>query len=113
MPAQQNDPLQHQPGSHPAAPDPPASGVFGAWVTIKKHKVVEWAIASIAFGYATLHGVQMLRETYDWSGMIAATALPKRRLNPFPKRGRAPPLPIDIAPFGPDQGKLIQTYGRL
>jgi hypothetical protein len=36
------------------------------WARIRRHKVVEWTLAYVAFGYALLHGVQMLRETFDW-----------------------------------------------
>jgi hypothetical protein len=36
------------------------------WGRIKRHKVVEWTLAYVAFGYAMLHGVQMLRETFEW-----------------------------------------------
>jgi hypothetical protein len=34
------------------------------WDQVKRHKVVEWTLAYVAFGYAVLHGVQMLRETF-------------------------------------------------
>ncbi len=44
---------------------------LGAWATIRRHKVVEWAIAYIAFGYAALHGVEMLREAYEWPGVVS------------------------------------------
>jgi TolB-like protein/Flp pilus assembly protein TadD len=44
-----------------------APGSVGIWPKIKRHKVVEWSLAYIAFGYATLHGSQMLRETFEWS----------------------------------------------
>src|SRR6516162_6439002 len=36
------------------------------WARLKRHKVVEWTLAYVAFGYALLHGVQMLREAFDW-----------------------------------------------
>jgi TolB-like protein/Tfp pilus assembly protein PilF len=36
------------------------------WARIRRHKVVEWTLAYVAFGYALLHGVQMLRETFEW-----------------------------------------------
>ena len=39
--------------SHP----PPDS----LWARILRHKVVEWTLAYVAFGYALLHSVQMLR----------------------------------------------------
>jgi hypothetical protein len=50
----------------PPSPQPPDS----SWARIKRHKVVEWTLAYVAFGYALLHGVQMLRETFDWSFLV-------------------------------------------
>jgi TolB-like protein len=35
------------------------------WNRIKRHKVVEWSLAYIAFGYAALHASQLLRETLE------------------------------------------------
>jgi fucose 4-O-acetylase-like acetyltransferase len=32
--------------------------------------VVEWSLAYVAFGYAALHGVVMLRETFEWSAGV-------------------------------------------
>jgi adenylate cyclase len=40
------------------------------WNRIKRHKVVEWTLAYVAFGYALLHGVQMLRETFEWPLLV-------------------------------------------
>jgi len=40
------------------------------WAKIKRHKVVEWTLAYLAFGYALLHGVQMLREAFDWPFLV-------------------------------------------
>src|SRR5262249_53883439 len=40
------------------------------WARIRRHKVVEWTLAYAAFGYALLHGVQMLRETFDWPYLV-------------------------------------------
>jgi TolB-like protein/tetratricopeptide (TPR) repeat protein len=37
-----------------------------AWGRIKRHKVVEWTLAYVAFGYALLHGVEMVREAFAW-----------------------------------------------
>jgi adenylate cyclase len=51
----------------PPSAEPPLSSL---WQRIKKHKLVEWAVAYIAFGYATLHGVGMLREAFDWPGIV-------------------------------------------
>jgi TolB-like protein/Flp pilus assembly protein TadD len=40
------------------------------WDRIKRHKVVEWTLAYVAFAYAVLHGVQMLRETFEWPLLV-------------------------------------------
>ena len=49
-----------------------AHSVTGAfiWDRIRQHKVVEWSLAYIAFGYAALHGSQMLRETLEWPASV-------------------------------------------
>ena len=36
------------------------------WETIKHHKVVEWTLAYVAFGYALLHGVEMVSDAFGW-----------------------------------------------
>jgi adenylate cyclase len=41
------------------------------WARIKRHKVVEWTLAYVAFGYALLHGVQMLREAFEWPLLVS------------------------------------------
>ena len=41
------------------------------WARIRRHKVVEWTLAYIAFGYALLHGVQMLREAFEWPLLVS------------------------------------------
>jgi TolB-like protein len=56
------------PVAHPVPPSPQPPDSF--WARIKRHKVVEWTLAYFAFGYALLHGVQMLRETFDWSFLV-------------------------------------------
>ena len=48
------------------------------WARIRRHKVVEWTLAYLAFGYALLHGVQMLGEAFEWPlivSTITATGL--------------------------------------
>jgi len=40
------------------------------WARIKRHKVVEWTLAYVAFGYTLLHGVQMLCETFEWPLLV-------------------------------------------
>jgi TolB-like protein/cytochrome c-type biogenesis protein CcmH/NrfG len=54
--------------SPPVAPAKPSPDDF--WARIRRHKVVEWTLAYVAFGYAMLHGVQMLRETFDWPFLV-------------------------------------------
>jgi len=54
--------------AHPVTPYPqPPDSV---WARVKHHKVVEWTLAYVAFGYALLHGIQMLRETFDWPFLV-------------------------------------------
>jgi serine/threonine-protein kinase len=50
-----------------ALPQPP----YPFWVRIRRHKVVEWTLAYVAFGYALLHGVQMLREAFEWPLLVS------------------------------------------
>jgi TolB-like protein/Flp pilus assembly protein TadD len=56
--------LAHPVTPHPLPPDP-------FWSRIKRHKVVEWTLAYVAFGYALLHGVQMLRESFEWPLLVS------------------------------------------
>ena len=51
----------------PRVPSPSTDSI---WDRIKRHKVVEWTLAYVAFGYALLHGVQMLRETFEWPLLV-------------------------------------------
>jgi TolB-like protein/Tfp pilus assembly protein PilF len=51
-----------------ATPDPPAAASI--WDRVKRHKVVEWTLAYIAFGYAALHGAEMLRDAFEWSPAV-------------------------------------------
>ena len=41
------------------------------WARIRRHKVVERTLAYVAFGYALLHGVQMLREAFEWPYLVS------------------------------------------
>src|SRR6516164_8491776 len=54
--------------AHPVTPDPSLGETV--WARIRGHKVVEWTLAYVAFGYALLHGVQMLRETFEWPLLV-------------------------------------------
>jgi TolB-like protein/Flp pilus assembly protein TadD len=40
------------------------------WSRIRRHKVVEWTLAYVAFGYALLHTVEMLGEAFEWPLVI-------------------------------------------
>jgi len=65
--AQQSAADEPQRPLSPLVPQPAADSI---WERIKRHKVVEWTLAYVAFGYAALHLVQMLRETYEWPLLI-------------------------------------------
>jgi hypothetical protein len=58
--------------SAPAAQSvtPESQAADSIWARIRRHKVVEWTLAYLAFGYALLHGIQMLRETFDWPFLV-------------------------------------------
>jgi TolB-like protein len=68
----------HASAPEPAGPEavaarpsnPPSRSSEPVWDRIKRHKVVEWTLAYVAFGYALLHGVQMLRETFEWPFLV-------------------------------------------
>jgi serine/threonine-protein kinase len=40
------------------------------WARIRRHKVVEWTLAYVAFGYALLHTVEMLGEAFEWPLLV-------------------------------------------
>jgi TolB-like protein len=54
--------------AHPVVPDPKPLDSF--WARIRRHKVVEWTLAYAAFGYATLHLVEMLRDAFEWPVLV-------------------------------------------
>jgi adenylate cyclase len=54
----------------PRATGPKTPSTDTVWDRIKRHKVVEWTLAYVAFAYAVLHGVQMLRETFEWPLLV-------------------------------------------
>jgi TolB-like protein/Tfp pilus assembly protein PilF len=56
--------------THSPATPAPQDAAESPWDRIKRHKVVEWALAYIAFGYAALHGSQMLRDTLEWPASV-------------------------------------------
>jgi serine/threonine-protein kinase len=41
------------------------------WERIRRNKVVEWTLAYVAFGFALLHGVQLLREAFEWPRLVS------------------------------------------
>jgi TolB-like protein/Flp pilus assembly protein TadD len=45
------------------------------WGQIKRHKVVEWTLAYVAFGYALLHGVEVVGRAFEWSSLPARLTL--------------------------------------
>jgi TolB-like protein/Tfp pilus assembly protein PilF len=51
----------------PVQPDrTPASRADSIWERIKRHKVVEWTLAYVAFAYALLHGVEIVGHAFEW-----------------------------------------------
>jgi serine/threonine-protein kinase len=68
----QQDPPQEAQGptpvAHPGITDPQRPDSF--WARIRRHKVVEWTLAYAAFGYATLHLVEMLRDAFEWPVVV-------------------------------------------
>src|SRR6516164_4989872 len=62
-----------RPNSEPGqnAEHPPASQAPDSfWTRVKRHKVVEWTLAYVAFGYALLHTVEMLGEAFEWPHLV-------------------------------------------
>ena len=59
-----SEPGQNAP--HPPAAEPPDS----FWARVKRHKVVEWTLAYVAFGYALLHTIEMLGEAFEWPLLV-------------------------------------------
>jgi hypothetical protein len=40
------------------------------WARIKQHKIAEWTLAYVAFAFALLHGVTLLRDALEWPHVI-------------------------------------------
>ena len=58
-------------GLGPNEQHPPANERPDAfWARIRRHKVVEWTLAYVAFGYALLHTVEMLGEAFEWPLLV-------------------------------------------
>jgi TolB-like protein/Tfp pilus assembly protein PilF len=55
--------------------DPSTHSTDSFWDRIKRHKVVEWTLAYVAFAYAVLHGVQMAREAFEWPAAVSRITL--------------------------------------
>lgn len=47
----------------------------GIWQRTKEHRVVQWTLAYAAFGYTTLHGMQMAREAFEWPLAVTRVTL--------------------------------------
>ncbi len=54
-----------------SAPAPvPASEHTSIWARIKEHKIAEWTLAYVAFGFAFLHGVTLLSDALEWPHIV-------------------------------------------
>lgn len=40
------------------------------WARIKQHKIAEWTLAYVAFGFAFLHGVTLLSDALEWPHIV-------------------------------------------
>src|SRR5690349_5325545 len=40
------------------------------WERIRHHKVGEWTLGYAATAYASMHGIVMLRETFEWPALV-------------------------------------------
>ncbi len=65
-------PSSNGPGAvHPAEPPPTAPDQHtSVWARIKQHKIAEWTLAYVAFGFAFLHGVTLLSDALEWPHII-------------------------------------------
>jgi TolB-like protein len=54
--------------AHPTIPYPQLPDSF--WGRIRRHKIVEWTLAYVAFAYALLHTVEMLGEAFEWPLLV-------------------------------------------
>jgi TolB-like protein/Tfp pilus assembly protein PilF len=52
------------------AEEAPTPFVKSVWERIRHHKVGEWTLAYAATAYAAMHGVVMLRETFEWPALV-------------------------------------------
>ena len=43
---------------------------MSVWARIKQHKIAEWTLAYLAFGFAFLHGVTLLSDALEWPHII-------------------------------------------
>jgi serine/threonine-protein kinase len=41
------------------------------WARIRRHKVVEWALSYVAFGYALVTGIKLLSEAFQWPPLVS------------------------------------------
>jgi TolB-like protein/Flp pilus assembly protein TadD len=66
-------PPGHAPPEHAATP-PFLTQAAGIWNRIKEHKVVQWALAYAAAGYAVLHVTAMVSDAFDWPHLVLRVA---------------------------------------
>jgi adenylate cyclase len=53
----------------------PAAAQIGPWERVKRHKVVEWTLAYVAFAYAALHGAEMVQAALQWPTIVSRLTL--------------------------------------
>jgi serine/threonine-protein kinase len=53
----------------------PSDWLADVWRRTKEHKVVQWTLAYAAFGYATVHGMHMAREAFEWPLTVTRVTL--------------------------------------
>jgi TolB-like protein/Flp pilus assembly protein TadD len=65
-------PTQTEAGAPASPPGPPpaAPHEHSVWARIKQHKIAEWTLAYVAFGFAFLHGVTLLSDALEWPHII-------------------------------------------
>ena len=64
---------QTEAGAPASPPGPPPAAThehMSVWARIKQHKIAEWTLAYLAFGFAFLHGVTLLSDALEWPHII-------------------------------------------
>ena len=67
VPGDVSHPSELGPSDQDASASEPPDSFLGR---IRRHKVVEWTLAYVAFGYALLHTVEMLGEAFEWPLLV-------------------------------------------